>query len=105
MTMPLPPFPIDDLTLVLILDALDTCLTYDGPDGERLDEPHRINGAFGLHELMDFYSGYDETKLVPEDDNDIRSIPMFTYPDELYTEHDIIRALIAEVRRCRMLHT
>jgi hypothetical protein len=97
----LPPFPVDESVLSLIEAALDTSLTFTGPDGEHLDEPRRVGGEFGLHQLLDFYSGYDETKLIPE--GHTAGMPWFTYPGELYCEVDVIRALIDEVRRLRAL--
>lgn len=79
-------FPVDDETLALIDQALDPTVT----------------GRSSLGELLDILSGYDPSKLVPLLDEDGREVPDASeYPDPLYHSHDVIRALVAEVRRYR----
>jgi hypothetical protein len=104
----LPPIPLDDLTLDAIEHALGACLTYDGEDGETLDEPRLIGAEYQLATLLDFLSG-----AVGEDPNgyqlepgDVRlpgiegaEVWMDTRPH--YSEKDLIAALVAEVRALR----
>ena len=76
----LPPFPLDDLTLDLLAEAIQTT-PDDGTDG------------FTLPCLLDFLSGYDPTKGTWDGADDVW---------ESYSDKDVIRALIHEIRRLRM---
>lgn len=79
-------FPVDDETLDLIDQALDPSVT----------------GQSSLGSLLDLLSGYDPSKLVPVLDDEGVPIPdIEEYPDPLYHPHDVIRALMVEVRRLR----
>jgi hypothetical protein len=80
-------FPVDDHVLTLLEDAMRGGFEVD-PDGT-----HRLVGAeFTVNKLLDFYSGYNPENVVNE-----------VYLGTLYTKDDVIRALIAEVRRLRAL--
>ena len=93
----LPPFPVDDFTLDQIEHAMAGVYTIDD-DGE-----HRLIGAeFSFNQLLDFLSGYDERKLTQAVNQYDTPIPdVFEYPDAIYHPNDVIRALVAEVRRLR----
>lgn len=81
-------FPVDDETLALVDQALDPSVT----------------GRSSLGELLDLLSGYDPSKVVPLIDEDGRVVPdTFEYPEPIYHSHDVIRALVAEVRRYRAI--
>lgn len=87
--------PLDDATLTLIEEALNA--------GYEVDEngTHRLVGAeFSLNQLLDFFSGYDANKAVDTGEN-IDGIPVFEYPDPVFSTHDLIRALVSEVRALR----
>lgn len=102
----LPVFPVDDMTLGMVEHALDYCLTFDGEDGEQLDEPRGIGAEFSLHSLLDFLSGTTTDPLGVVQHLGVQET--FMGPVEMtvdqrphYTEKDIILALIQEVRRLR----
>ncbi|QNN98925.1 hypothetical protein PBI_MOVA_93 [Mycobacterium phage Mova] len=98
----LPPFPVDDFTLTQIEHALDTCIEITD-DGE-----HRcVGGEFTLSELLDFLSGHDPeratligyTDTIPcTDMHHDHAIPIYESWDPRYSEHDLIRALVARIR-------
>lgn len=104
----LPPLPLDDVTLDAIEHALDAYLTYEGENGEELDEPRLAGAEYQLTGLLDFLAG-----AVGKDPNgyllepgDVRipglagaEVWMDTRPT--YSERDLIRALVAEVKRLR----
>jgi hypothetical protein len=71
----LPPFPLDDVTLGLLTSALA------GEDG------------LSLSKLLDFLSGYDPTSGVWDGQDEIWGS---------YSDADVMRALIFEVRRLRI---
>lgn len=81
------PFPVDDETLILIDQALDGTAT----------------GRTSMTELLELLSGYDPTKVVPLVDEDGYEVPDWTeyVGGFIYHEHDVIRSLMAEVRRLR----
>lgn len=82
----LPDFPVDEATLALLDRALDSSLT----------------GVSSVGALLGLLSCYDPTKLRPLLDEDGYEVPGFVeYPDAIYHPHDVIRALMAEVRRLR----
>lgn len=92
----LPPFPVDDSTLDLLL----TGVTID-EGAERTS----------LHETLDLISmlgGSDPAKIVasgfmesPLGDGSI--VPYDELADQFYSPHDVIRALVLEIRRLRSL--
>lgn len=94
----LPPFPVDDVTLLALEHALDACHTFN-EEGE----PVNIGSDYSLDQLLDLLSGYDPSKVVPVMDDDGYEIPdtVEYVGGPLYHPHDVIRALIAEVRRLR----
>ncbi len=97
MTAELPQFPVDDITLGLVEHSLDAAFEVDG------DGTHCVVGAdMNLMQLLDFLSGYDETKqqqVVNQYDQPLDDI--FEYPGLIYHPNDVIRSLIAEVRLLR----
>jgi hypothetical protein len=92
MSETLPSFPVDDVMLDAVEHALGGAYTVD-PDGT-----HRLVGAaYSLSHLLDFLAGYEPEATVPLSDG-----PIVEYVGGvLYRPDDIIRALIAEVRRLR----
>lgn len=109
-------FPTDDVTLSAVEHALDSVLTFDRPaDADPDDEgPWRIGSDYALDQLLDFLSGTadhdgvrvgDDLEPLTADEiarDDALGVDQ-TYLDERphYTERDVIRGLIAEVRRLR----
>lgn len=85
--------PLDDNALNLIDSALDFRWVKVEEDGT-----HIGSGEFQLAQLLEFWSGYDRAKLQPTEDPIV-----FVYPDPVISEHDLIRALVAEVRKLRPL--
>lgn len=97
----LPPFPVDDFTLDQLEHALNTCR---GDDGEL------VGGEFNLPKFLDFMSGYDpdrstligHTDTIPGTDIPTdHAVPIYENWDQHYSEHCVMRALIAEIRRLR----
>lgn len=93
-------FPVDDVTLDLIEHALGASLCFDSGD------PEVVGADMTLSDLLRFLSGYDPSKarLVAEGDPGIPGIggaEVWEYPDPVYSEHDVIQALLDEVRRLR----
>lgn len=91
-------FPVDDFTLDRVEEALNTSLGDRDPVTGRHE---RVGGEFTLSQLLDFYSGYDPTKIKqlsePGDEPEVVEY----VGGSVYHPHDVIRALIAEVRRLR----
>lgn len=91
----LPPFPVDDTTLDLISIALDP-----GPEAKRTS----LND---LLDLMSRMAGSDPeavAEVIEEGDpydSGRHGFDIVMLRDPLYHPHDVIRALIAEVRRLR----
>ncbi|SLH06734.1 hypothetical protein [Mycobacteroides abscessus] len=87
----LPPFPINDATLAQLQHALRTSVAVD-------DEGNRscVGGDFTLPQLLDFYSGADESRstLVGY----AGDTPIYECWDQRYSEHDVMLALIQRVR-------
>lgn len=99
----LPDFPVDDFTLDQLEHALNTCI--DGPMSIPFtDEPEAprklVGGEFTLSQFLDFMSGHDPKRatLVGEVDG----IPIYESWDRHYSESNVMRALIAEIRRLRI---
>lgn len=82
--------PVDDTALNLIEEAMRTA--YDLNDNGDLV----LNGEYTIHQLLEFWSGYDATKeeTISEDVTIYRG-------GTILHEHDIIRALINEIHRLR----
>lgn len=82
----LPDFPVDEETLALLDRALDPTAT----------------GVSSVGALLDLLSGYDPAKVRAMFDDDGCEVPgIVEYPDAVYHTHDVLRALMAEVRRLR----
>lgn len=109
--------PLDDDGLQRIEDAMAGAWAFDD-DGNR----YLKGGDYTLTQLLDWYSGYDPSKLIPYDTDDtevpkglvdsiqefipgVSEAKIFKYPDPIYSEHDLIRALVKEVRRLRATGT
>lgn len=100
----LPPFPVDDVTLAAVEHAMDGAYTIDDEGNH-----HLVGADYSLNDLLEFLSGYDESRLHlldegTEDDQVLGfhgHIPVYEYDGQVYHEHDLIRALISEVRRLR----
>jgi hypothetical protein len=97
----LPEFPVDNDMLDRLDHALGTCWTYnDG--GERVHH----GGDYTLPELLDFLSGYDPSLAIPLGEGSGPfggDVEWTEYPFPTYHEHDVIRALMAEIRRLRAI--
>ena len=94
-------FPVDDITLDLILHSLDGVYEVDEEGNHQL-----VGADMTLNQLLDFLSGYDESKLIhegmmPDPMGWGIEVEMTSYPDPIYHEHDVIRALIHEIQRLR----
>lgn len=88
MTVELPPFPVDDSTLDLLSTAVD-------PWGNG-DPEATTSSVWDLLKLMSEMAGSDTTAV-----EEVVSEGVVVMRDPLYHEHDVIRALIGEVRRLR----
>lgn len=113
----LPPIPLDDMTLDAIDHALGGVLTYDRPDGAPEDGgPWRIGADYSLATLLDFLAGAtgrdpnEELIQAGRDESDLPewergrdwSGAEIVYDTRThYSDHDLIAALVAEVRRLR----
>lgn len=98
----LPPIPLDDEALDAIEHALGAVYTFD--DHEQsfglLDSEPILTGAdYTLDQLLDFWSGFDRSKGVLT--GYAGDAPIYTFDQPTYSERDLIRDLIAEVRRLR----
>lgn len=94
MTDTLPPFPVTDDVLDQVEHAL--AAVYEVDD----EGTHTVVGAdFTLSKLLDFYSGVDESdgQVI----GDVHGIPIIEHEKPVYSEHDVIAALITEIRRLR----
>lgn len=110
------PFPLDDVTLDAIEHSLGYCLTFDGENGEQLDQPRGIGADYSLSTLLDFLSGAlgrDPNEVLISPGRDESDLPEWERGRNWanaeivedtrvhYTERDLIRALIGEVRSLR----
>lgn len=97
MVAALPPFPVDDFTLDQVEHAIG--VSYGDPSGDTL-----VGGEFTLTTLLDFLSGYDPARLVDTGEAGEfagTTAPISEYPDPVYSQGDVIGALIREVRYLR----
>lgn len=78
-------FPVDDLTLDCLEHALNTSRGLDG----------LVGGEYTLSQFLDFMSGYNPSNRT------VMSGDVYELHDVLLSEQDVIRALLAEVRRLR----
>jgi hypothetical protein len=95
----LPDFPVDDDILDRLEHALGTCWTFDDGGGKV-----HAGGDYTMAELLDFLSGYDPTLAIPLGPAPGPfggDVEWAEYPFPVYSEHDVLRALIGEIRRLR----
>lgn len=88
----LPMFPINDETKAALRHALDTCIGFD-EDGQRIT----VGGDFTLNQLLDFYSGADETRATYVGERELIPgvmLPTYEMWDQHYSINDVIRALL-----------
>lgn len=102
----LPEFPTDEITLGMVEHALGYCLTFEGENGEHLDEPRGVGAEFSLSSLLDFLSGTTTDPLgvvqhLGVQDSFMGPVEMTVDDRPHYTERDVIMALISEVRFLR----
>lgn len=83
--------PVDDTALNLLETALEYRFSGHDENGDPVP-----SGEFSLYQLLDFWSGYDPAK-----EEEISPGTTVYRGDTLLDTSDIIRALIAEVRRLR----
>ena len=88
MTVGLPPFPVDPATLDLLDHALDP-RSHGDPAAE-------TSSVWDLLRMMSEMAGSD-VNAVEEEVSD----GVFMMRDPHYHDHDVLKALIAEVRRLR----
>lgn len=88
----MPPFPLDEFTLTALEHAINTRIEV-GTEGEHIP----VGGDFTLSRFLDFMSGYDGDRSIFTG-HYIDGVPLYEHPDQVYSEHDVIRALIARVR-------
>lgn len=82
--------PIDEQSLRLLKEALDASYEVN-ETGE-----HVLVGAeFSLHQLLEFWSGYDKSKLV------LVKGDVYEYPEPMIHTNDVVRALVSEIERLR----
>jgi hypothetical protein len=81
----LAPFPVDDFHL------------------DQLEHATRAGSGYPLTEYLHDLSHYDEALVVPVDEwQEFREVQLVEYQGgPVYHPHDVIRALIGEVRRLR----
>lgn len=115
----LPPFPVDDATLIAVEHALGGALTLDRPPDADPDDagPWLVGADYSLSALLDFLAGTtgrDPNEELLQAGRDESTLPEWergrggwqdaeiVYDTRVhYSEHDLIRALISEVRRLR----
>jgi hypothetical protein len=113
----IPSFPVDDATLAAVEHALDACLSMDEEHGGSPGNPVIIGADYSLDTLLDFLSGTtddDDPRVYRIDGDGERMDPVDAARDDAlgvgqwwvderphYTDRDVIRALIHEVRRLR----
>lgn len=96
----LPPFPVDDETLNVVYDSMNRVVAHVTDSGEHVYTDD--SAPFSLAQVLDMLSGYDETKVVQAVNEYDQPIPdIYEYPGAVYHPHDLIRALIDEIRRLR----
>lgn len=87
--------PVDDDSLDLIEEALNYTIVGRDEEGNPVG-----SGEFNMHQLLDFWSGKDESKF--EDQGETNGVRFKVYRGGYLLDHtSVIRALIDEVRRLR----
>lgn len=102
MPEPLPPFPVDPVTL----DAIEAAIGAAVPDDraaataitDDVTDAETANPIVGLDALLELFSAYTGGGTV-DDDNGCHIVHI----GPLYSREDVILALITEVRRLREL--
>jgi hypothetical protein len=90
----LPPFPVDDATLDLLNAAMNP-RDHGDPDAE-------MSSVWSVLKMLSEMGGSDTSaiaEVIEEGDDDHARVVMMRDPQ--YHEHDVLQALIAEVRRLR----
>lgn len=93
----LAPIPLDDAALNAIDDALTALWGWSDEEGG----PVLVRGEYTLSQLLDFWAGFDpnDSVLISEVGD---PLPVYVCNQPTYHEHDLIKALVAEVRRLRV---
>lgn len=87
--MSMKPFPTDETTLSMLEVAMESYFTCD-EEGN-----HELHGEFQMATLLEFLSGPSKYSNIEDDER-------FAFRHEpMYSEHDVIQALIDEIRRLR----
>lgn len=86
--------PLDEAALDSIEHALKAVFTIDDHGDPQIHE-----AEYSLSQLLDFWSGFDHADGVF--DGYIGDVPVYVHEKPNLTELDVIRALVAEVRRLR----
>lgn len=99
-------FPVDESTLQALEHAMGGALTFDRPDGAPDDGgPWLVGAEYSMSTLLDFLAGCtgeDPNQEVLEEGLYAGDSPRIVYDTRVhYSERDVIKALIAEVRRLR----
>lgn len=95
--MTLSPFPVDDVTLDLVEHSLGAAYDAD-EDGDNV----LVGADMNLHQLLGFLDGTAEVEHERKQAADVRGEHVVDMTDMTsYHVNDVIRALIAEVRRLR----
>lgn len=92
--MSLPPFPVDDATLDMLMAAIDP-RSHGDPDAEQ-------SSVFDFLEFMSQMGGSD-TKAVAEvhDDGSDGGPVIQSMRDQHYHVNNVLEALVGEIRRLR----
>lgn len=92
--MSLPPFPVDDATLDLLMAAINPW-GHGDPDA-------KSSSLWDLLTMMSEMGGSDTSAVAEVHDDGSDGGPItVTMRDPHYTDHDVIRALVEEIRRLR----
>lgn len=92
-------FPVDDVTLAALEHAMGGAFTVD-EDGTH----HLVGADYSVCQLLDFLAGIDrnnDTLLELLSEPDDYGSPIYYDPRPHYHHSDVIRSLIAGVRRLR----
>lgn len=101
--MTLGPIPLDNEALDAIEHALGAVYTFDDHDqalGLADSEPILTGADYTLDQLLRFWSGADPVE-AGELAGYAGDSPIYTSHKPCYSERDLLKALIAEVRRLR----
>lgn len=97
-------FPVHEMALEALMHGMAGAYDVDDEGNHVLVPMNGEGGEFSFHDVLHFYAGYDPSLVVAMLDEDGHEIPdVVEYTGPSYHYHDVIRALIAEVRRLRAL--